>query len=182
MMGKRPKRPKDRILPDGLWRITQRCLEENPRRRPGITEVIFHLRKTLAGLREPMVSKSTCSLIPGYQLWRRYKSGMSIRENGTTSDSRRSAKSGEPDACEGVEFAHLQRSLSTMFRSIMIATTGIASTIIGKHSTGSIHPNFTHRLWELAQSPWRWGRPRIELGFSLLLYDERLIRRQLQKY
>jgi len=120
MMGKRPKRPKDHILTDGLWRLTQRCLEENPRRRPGITEVVFYLRRTLAGLQEPIVSSGTCCSIPGYQRWRRYKSGMSIRENGPTSDSTCSAKSGEPDVCEGVQFARLRRLLPTTFHLIMI--------------------------------------------------------------
>ena len=47
MTGERPERPKDPILTDGLWGLTKRCLEENPRRRPEIAEVISYLR-TLA--------------------------------------------------------------------------------------------------------------------------------------
>jgi len=51
MMGQRPERPKDPILTDGLWVLTQRCLEENPQSRPEITEVISYLR-ILAGRRD----------------------------------------------------------------------------------------------------------------------------------
>lgn len=49
MMGKRPPRPKDPIVTDGLWSLTQRCLEENPRLRPEIAEVTSYLRNALAG-------------------------------------------------------------------------------------------------------------------------------------
>ena len=44
MMGERPERPKDKTLTDELWNLTQRCLEENPQRRPEITEVVSYLR------------------------------------------------------------------------------------------------------------------------------------------
>ena len=52
MMGKRPERPKDQILTNGLWTLTKRCLEGDPQRRPEITEVIYYLRKTLTSLQD----------------------------------------------------------------------------------------------------------------------------------
>lgn len=48
LSGERPERPKDQIITQELWTLTQRCLEENPRRRPEIGEVIFRLRRVMA--------------------------------------------------------------------------------------------------------------------------------------
>ena len=45
--GELPERPKNPALADGLWRLTKRCLERNPRRRPKIAEVTSYLRRIL---------------------------------------------------------------------------------------------------------------------------------------
>jgi len=47
LLGERPERPKVPILTDRLWDLIQRCLERNPRRRPGIADVIRNLRGAL---------------------------------------------------------------------------------------------------------------------------------------
>lgn len=48
LLGELPKRPNDSILTDGLWDLTRRCLDQNPRQRPEITEVVLYLRRVLA--------------------------------------------------------------------------------------------------------------------------------------
>ena len=47
LLGERPKRPKDPVLIDGLWDLTQRCLDQNPRRRPEISEIVRYLQGDL---------------------------------------------------------------------------------------------------------------------------------------
>ena len=47
LLGKRPERPKDPILTNELWVLTQRCLDQDPQRRPEITEVVCDLREAL---------------------------------------------------------------------------------------------------------------------------------------
>jgi len=47
MLGERPGRPRNPIFTNGLWLLALRCLEENPRRRPEIPEVIACLRRAL---------------------------------------------------------------------------------------------------------------------------------------
>lgn len=48
LSGERPKRPKDPILTNKLWNLVQRCLEQNPERRPDIAGVVCDLQKALA--------------------------------------------------------------------------------------------------------------------------------------
>ena len=45
LSGERPERPKDPILTDGLWNLTQRCLDQNPQRRPVISELVGYLQR-----------------------------------------------------------------------------------------------------------------------------------------
>lgn len=45
--GERPKRPKDPILTNKLWELTLRCLDQDPRRRPEIMEVVRDLQDAL---------------------------------------------------------------------------------------------------------------------------------------
>jgi len=103
LLGERPERPNDRVLTDGLWVITQRCLDRNPRQRPEITNVVCYLREVSADA--PNITKAgdmtfgsprtrdllchssefrVCGLAPtgrgsthppmfAYRLWRRYK-------------------------------------------------------------------------------------------------------------
>lgn len=52
LLGKRPERPKDTNLTNGLWSLTQRCLEQDPRRRPDMTEVVRYLQRTLTAQRD----------------------------------------------------------------------------------------------------------------------------------
>lgn len=47
LSGERPERPRDPTLTDGLWDMTQRCLDQDPRRRPEITEVVCELSRLL---------------------------------------------------------------------------------------------------------------------------------------
>ena len=47
LLGERPERPKGPILSDGLWGLTRRCLDQNPRRRPDIMVVLCYLRRVL---------------------------------------------------------------------------------------------------------------------------------------
>ena len=47
LLGKRPERPKDPILTNELWVLTQRCLDQDPQRRPEITEVVCDLQEAL---------------------------------------------------------------------------------------------------------------------------------------
>ena len=124
-MGERPKRPKDPILTDGLWGLIQRCLDENPLRRPEITEVICHLRKTSASLQDcvdvregetvyrafssissfrftTIGLEATCCSVPGYRLRRRCKLKRFLLEDGPSSDSTCSVGSGETDTRKGV--------------------------------------------------------------------------------
>ena len=44
LSGERPERPKDPILTDGLWNLTQRCLDQNPQQRPVISELVGYLQ------------------------------------------------------------------------------------------------------------------------------------------
>ena len=48
LLGERPGRPKDPILNDELWNLTQRCLEQNPGRRPDVADVVCYLQRALA--------------------------------------------------------------------------------------------------------------------------------------
>ena len=48
LSGERPERPKDPNVTDGLWALTRQCWEEDPRRRPEITEVAYYMRKAMA--------------------------------------------------------------------------------------------------------------------------------------
>lgn len=43
-MGKRPSRPTHPTFTGGLWGLTQRCWDQDPRRRPEIPEVLGVLR------------------------------------------------------------------------------------------------------------------------------------------
>lgn len=54
--GGRPKRPKNPIMTDELWKLTQRCLEQDPQRRPEIADVVRCLRKTLTVRRDRVCS------------------------------------------------------------------------------------------------------------------------------
>ena len=45
LLGDRPGRPKDPILTNRLWVLTQRCLAQDPRQRPEIMEVVCDLRE-----------------------------------------------------------------------------------------------------------------------------------------
>ena len=47
LLGERPERPKDPILTNELWALTQRCLDQDPQRRPEITEVVCDLQEAL---------------------------------------------------------------------------------------------------------------------------------------
>ena len=47
LSGERPERPNDPVLTNGLWNLTQRCLDRNPQLRPDITEVVCGLRRVL---------------------------------------------------------------------------------------------------------------------------------------
>ena len=47
LLGKRPERPEDPILTNELWVLTQRCLDQDPQRRPEITEVVCDLQEAL---------------------------------------------------------------------------------------------------------------------------------------
>ena len=47
LMGERPERPKDPILTNKLWNLTQRCVDQDPRRRPEIAEVVRDLQEAL---------------------------------------------------------------------------------------------------------------------------------------
>ena len=47
LSGERPERPRDPTLTDGLWDLTQRCLDQDPQRRPEITEVVCDLSRAL---------------------------------------------------------------------------------------------------------------------------------------
>ena len=47
LSGERPERPEDLILTDGLWGLTQRCLDQDPRQRPEITGMACDLRRAL---------------------------------------------------------------------------------------------------------------------------------------
>ena len=47
LLGERPGRPKDPILNDELWNLTQRCLEQNPGRRPDVTDVLRYFQGVL---------------------------------------------------------------------------------------------------------------------------------------
>lgn len=47
LSGERPERPKNLILTDILWGLIQRCLDQDPRRRPEITGVACELRRAL---------------------------------------------------------------------------------------------------------------------------------------
>jgi hypothetical protein len=48
LSGKRPGRPKNQIMTDRLWKLTQRCLERNPGRRPDIADIVRYLSSSLA--------------------------------------------------------------------------------------------------------------------------------------
>jgi len=47
LLGELPKRPNVSILTDGLWDLTRRCLDQNPRQRPETAEVVRYLRGAL---------------------------------------------------------------------------------------------------------------------------------------
>ena len=47
LSGERPGRPNDSVVTDKLWALIQRCLEGDPRRRLGITDVISYLRRAM---------------------------------------------------------------------------------------------------------------------------------------
>ena len=47
LAGIRPKRPRHLGLTDGLWELNQRCWDQEPLLRPGMSEVICHLRDAL---------------------------------------------------------------------------------------------------------------------------------------
>lgn len=44
LSGKRPERPSHPSLTDELWNLIQRCWEQDPQRRPGISDVARHLK------------------------------------------------------------------------------------------------------------------------------------------
>ena len=44
LSGKRPERPNHPALTDELWDLIQRCWDQVPQRRPGISDVACHLR------------------------------------------------------------------------------------------------------------------------------------------
>jgi hypothetical protein len=46
--GKRPPRPMHLGLTDGLWEITERCWDQDPQRRPEISEVIICVQSAIA--------------------------------------------------------------------------------------------------------------------------------------
>ncbi|KAF9643599.1 kinase-like protein [Thelephora ganbajun] len=48
LSGEQPEQPNHPIMTDRLWALTQECLEENPRQRPEIKDVVCHLREALA--------------------------------------------------------------------------------------------------------------------------------------
>ena len=58
LSGERPERPKHSILTDGLWNLTQRCLDQNPQRRPEITEVACGLQGIPVVWRDGMIPGS----------------------------------------------------------------------------------------------------------------------------
>lgn len=47
LSGKRPERPKNASLTDELWNMTQSCWEQEPLRRPEISEVVSQLQRAL---------------------------------------------------------------------------------------------------------------------------------------
>jgi serine/threonine protein kinase len=44
LSGIRPERPAHSSLTDDVWNLTQRCWDHDPEQRPGISEVVAHLR------------------------------------------------------------------------------------------------------------------------------------------
>jgi len=56
LKGGRPERPENPMFTDGLWDMIQCCLEEDPRRRPEITEVTCYLRRVLAVRQDRVLS------------------------------------------------------------------------------------------------------------------------------
>lgn len=55
LSGERPERPTDPGLTNKLWALTKRCLERNPRRRPGIAGAVGDLQKALVSRRRDYV-------------------------------------------------------------------------------------------------------------------------------
>jgi serine/threonine protein kinase len=47
LLGARPERPNNPMMTDELWDLTRRCLEEDPRRRPEIVDVVSYLRAAM---------------------------------------------------------------------------------------------------------------------------------------
>ena len=47
LSGKRPERPNHPSITDELWDMIQRCWDQEPQRRPGISEVACHLRSII---------------------------------------------------------------------------------------------------------------------------------------
>ena len=46
--GKRPPRPIHPSLTDDLWEITERCWDQDPQRRPEISEVVICVQSAIA--------------------------------------------------------------------------------------------------------------------------------------
>ena len=95
LLGERPERPKVPNLTNGLWDLIQRCLGENPRGRPEITEVVRELRRAIfaredfglpsatpSGLRPP-TSTNASRLFP-FRLRRRRKLNKPSSESEST--------------------------------------------------------------------------------------------------
>jgi len=44
LSGNRPERPSDPNLTDDLWDLTEHCWDQDPHRRPEVSEVVLRLR------------------------------------------------------------------------------------------------------------------------------------------
>jgi len=77
LLGGRPDRPADPSLTDDIWGLTEHCWDHDPRRRPGISEVVLCLPTlfahaeldgtTLGSIRQEEIASGVFSFIPSSQ-------------------------------------------------------------------------------------------------------------------
>lgn len=77
LLGERPDRPNHPSLTDEIWELTLQCLDENPRRRPEIMDVVRCLRRALAVRQDPTyvtnAKTSTVSANALHSLFHRFR-------------------------------------------------------------------------------------------------------------